>query len=230
MSPEQYRVVVDSLLKKHYGINIEDTPLCEQAYAMRAISENEEPYESVNEWVAKSDLDRIDFKFGNLTMFDQKKVTPVSVESICREAFGEGGGVYVDYRSLSAEQFKELIELTIEKLGIEPRFSLQANLDVLQEDMEKQWPESHLLRIGVRRDHNGLKFAVRSEEGGGGIVTTFDGYKKWAEEILDWVASGEIHESINKETFRQWLTSHFSGRGRGVQSQKAQNRRTGPTM
>jgi len=87
-----------------------------------------------------------------------------------------GHGLFVDARQMSKQQVKSLAKYIIKELGVKPRFSLGAAMDVFEDDLKKEWPANHELLIGIRRAKQGYVFSTQAPADGGYTRTTLDDF------------------------------------------------------
>lgn len=104
--------------------------------------------------------------------------------------------VFVDVRAISSKQIQELVSAITKDLGIKPRFSLRAALDVLREDQLKRWHAHHGLMIGFTTRSDGNKvFRTRAPEDGGSTIVSFEYFMNCVERQKDNEANVENHAS-----------------------------------
>lgn len=60
MNTKQFQDISAALLKKHYGLSLNDTHLCDDAIVDQCINQGYRPYQVVAEHAAEADIDRID--------------------------------------------------------------------------------------------------------------------------------------------------------------------------
>lgn len=90
------------------------------------------------------------------------------------EGFPEDS-VFVSVRRLSKKQISDLAMAITKDLGIKPRFSLPATMDVLREDQLKSWPAHHELMLGFTAGNDGKPvFRTRAPEQGGNTIVTYE--------------------------------------------------------
>ena len=61
ISPPDYTSIIEHLLTTHYGVDLADTELGDNDLVCSSIEINERPFELVNQWVEKNDINRISF-------------------------------------------------------------------------------------------------------------------------------------------------------------------------
>ena len=97
--------------------------------------------------------------------------------------------VFVSVRNLSKKQINDLARAITKDLGIKPRFSLLATMDVLREDRLKSWPAHHELMLGFTAGNDGKPvFRTRAPEQGGNTIVTY-------EFLMDCVEKQKAHMS-----------------------------------
>lgn len=60
MNPEQYKIILERLLSKHFGISLLDTPYGDRGAVEQLIQEEIQPWEAAAYWAEKVDLERLD--------------------------------------------------------------------------------------------------------------------------------------------------------------------------
>jgi hypothetical protein len=74
-SIKQYKAISEVLLKKYFGLELNDTRLCEDDYVKVLTDSGSEPFEYINEIAEDFSFDRIDGGFSSsiINKFDQDK-------------------------------------------------------------------------------------------------------------------------------------------------------------
>ncbi len=73
-SIKQYQAISEVLLKKYYGLELNDTRLCEDDYVKALADSGSEPFEYINEIADDFGFDRIDGNFSSsINKADQDK-------------------------------------------------------------------------------------------------------------------------------------------------------------
>ncbi len=91
MNVQNFQTISTVLLKKHYGICLNDTRLCEKEFVKACIRQGWRPFEVIADHADDCDLVRID-EPGFYGMPSHKAITLEDEEAAAREVRAEHGG------------------------------------------------------------------------------------------------------------------------------------------